>query len=99
MPLPKGDNRPLPGSILNTEPIQIKSVTMTLDEKLAVEKRKLARLTLEMTRLENHHLPIHEHVIMNLKMRIIWTEQAIDSLEGDLMLENYTPEMAQEEII
>lgn len=65
---------------------------MNLEAQLVVEKMKLARLTTEKTRLENYHRPIKQHIMMNLDMRIIWTEQAIDSLEGDLLLENYTGE-------
>lgn len=63
------------------------------EEKLAVAKMKLAILTAEKARLMVYHRPIQEHVIMNLKMRIIETEATIDSLEGDLLLSNYTGEL------
>lgn len=63
------------------------------EEKLAVEKMKLAILTAEKARLMVYHRPIPEHVIMNLNMRIIETKAKIDSLEGGLLLQNYTGEL------
>ena len=63
------------------------------EEKLAVAKMKLAIWTAEKARLMVYHRPIPEHVIMNLNMRIIETEATIDSLEGDLLLQNYTGEL------
>jgi hypothetical protein len=63
------------------------------EEKLAEAKMKLAILTAKKARLMVYHRPIQEHVIMNLTMRIIETEATIDSLEGDLLLQNYTGEL------